>query len=252
MKKFITCTNVLILICIVIYILNVFVVSPDTGPDSITIMESINSTSAELEIGEEEKEAVLGIMKIMFKVFGFWGGHVNEALGFRYDYFLEGEVWRAATVLFCHAHLPHIVLNMLALGIVGNMLEKKLGGLKVVILFIISGILNSLISDGIMTYVFNYPMSLAVGASGGVFGLIGIMAIYEFANRGFIKENMKTGTKGLLIFYIIFTSCLTGSIWTFFAHLTGFIYGLVLGLMVCKIEKKDGNENKKDKKIEQA
>lgn len=88
-----------------------------------------------------------------------------------YSYHLiveDGEYWRLLTSTFLHAHALHLLLNMGILFLLGSLLEGVYGRSRFLFLYLISAIVSSLAS---LLFVQN---ALGVGASGAVFGLIGV------------------------------------------------------------------------------
>jgi membrane associated rhomboid family serine protease len=89
----------------------------------------------------------------------------------------NGDYWRVVTAGFLHAGLPHLLFNMLALWILGSMLEPAVGQVRFVLIFFVSLLAGSF---GALIVT---PDSLTVGASGGIFGLMGA-AVVVMRNRG--------------------------------------------------------------------
>ena len=88
-----------------------------------------------------------------------------------YSYHLiveDGEYWRLLTSTFLHAHALHLLLNMGILFLLGSLLEGVYGRGRFLFLYLISAIVSSVAS---LLFVQN---ALGVGASGAVFGLIGL------------------------------------------------------------------------------
>ena len=88
-----------------------------------------------------------------------------------YSYHLiveEGEYWRLLTSTFLHAHTLHLFLNMGILFLLGSLLEGVYGRSRFLLLYLISAIISSVAS---LPFVQD---ALGVGASGAVFGLIGV------------------------------------------------------------------------------
>ena len=88
-----------------------------------------------------------------------------------YSYHLiveEGEYWRLLTSTFLHAHALHLLLNMGILFLLGSLLEGVYGRGRFLFVYLISAIISSVAS---LLFVQN---ALGVGASGAVFGLIGV------------------------------------------------------------------------------
>ena len=79
----------------------------------------------------------------------------------------EGEGWRLLAPMVLHAGFIHYAVNMLALWFIGSAVERIHGCTAAAIIFMISAI-----GGTIMSAVF-LPEYVTVGASGGIFGLIG-------------------------------------------------------------------------------
>ena len=79
----------------------------------------------------------------------------------------DGQWWRLITAAFLHAGIFHILFNMYALYILGPGLERFLGSRKFATLYFLSALGGSTLS-----FWFSNPNSLAVGASGAIFGLL--------------------------------------------------------------------------------
>ena len=81
------------------------------------------------------------------------------------------------TAGFLHAGFFHLLFNMFSLWILGSMLEPAIGRVRFALIFFVSllaGSFGALLVD---------PNSLTVGASGGIFGLMGA-AVVVMRNRG--------------------------------------------------------------------
>ena len=79
----------------------------------------------------------------------------------------ESQWYRLFSPIVLHAGIIHFVLNMLALWFVGYAVEMNHGFFSVAILFTVPAI-----GGNIMSALF-LPEYISVGASGGIFGLIG-------------------------------------------------------------------------------
>lgn len=84
----------------------------------------------------------------------------------------DGEQWRLLSSIVSHGGLVHLGFNLLALYIVGPEIEELYGRFVMPLLFAATGVVGSLAS----AYL-NDPPAVAIGASGGIMGLIGIAAI---------------------------------------------------------------------------
>ena len=77
------------------------------------------------------------------------------------------EPWTVLTSGFAHADWLHILLNMYSLWIFGEAIEQYLGPKRFVWIYLAS------IVGGSIAFIFFDPLGVAVGASGGIFGLMG-------------------------------------------------------------------------------
>jgi len=89
----------------------------------------------------------------------------------------NGEVWRIVTSGFLHYGLFHLLFNMYALYIIGQMLEPAIGRLRFGLIYFVALLCGSL---GALIVT---PNALTAGASGAVFGIMGA-AILVMRHRG--------------------------------------------------------------------
>jgi membrane associated rhomboid family serine protease len=106
-----------------------------------------------------------------------WIGPDVQAVGnFTPQFFLDGDVWRIVTANLIHAApgFPiHLGLNMLALIVLGALVERPLGATRTVTVMGLSGV-AAMLASGVADRL---PV---VGASGVVFGLVGAALWLEF------------------------------------------------------------------------
>lgn len=220
-KGKITFTNILVIIATLVYILNIFVISPDTGSMSIIITEAIQKEHLELP------------NTTIFKVLGIWGGHLNDLLGFNSNKILSGEIWRSCTVVFTHSHIAHFVTNMLALIIAGNNIEKKYGSLKTIGLFIVLTTIQGFITDFIYFNLLGNEMTTSYGASGWITVLMGMILTSCLLNKNYFKNELKKGSRIYLIIYFVSTTfILMPNVFTITAHVSGLIEGALAQFII--------------------
>lgn len=85
----------------------------------------------------------------------------------------NGEYWRLVASSFLHVDIKHLIFNMLCLFSIGVFLEKLIGSLKILCVYLLTAVAGSLFSC-----VFNDSSVVCVGASGAVFGLFGASVAY--------------------------------------------------------------------------
>ncbi|ANE35866.1 putative membrane protein (rhomboid family) [Campylobacter iguaniorum] len=133
--------------------------------------------------------------------------------------FFAGAYWQILTTMFLHGSFTHIIMNMAVLFQFGTIFERYLGGVKFLLLYMIGGVLTSLLS---LSYLFINPTVNLVGASGAICVLLGFMANLDRYSR-----------KGLIIALLLmsFAPLLLGINIAWYAHLFGFGIGYLAGYM---------------------
>jgi membrane associated rhomboid family serine protease len=105
----------------------------------------------------------------------FLRGEMQEKLlmwaGNSADTVKDGEWWRAFTALFLHANLLHLAMNGVGLWLFGSAVEKTMGRWRMLAVFLVGGALGNLASALVAHY------DVAIGASGGIFAVIGAFAV---------------------------------------------------------------------------
>ena len=147
-------------------------------------------------------------------------------------------LWTFLTSMFMHGGFAHLFINMLSLMFVGSFVQKLLGPKRYLIFYLISGLFAGLffvISSLIFPADFN---AYAVGASGALFGLIGLLMLLT-PNLPVmimfipIPIKMKYAAPGMLI--VLWFISIAGNIPIGnTAHLGGLICGLAYGLWIRK------------------
>jgi len=140
------------------------------------------------------------------------------------DLILQGQYWRFVTPIFLHANLLHLGLNMLNLAVLGVFLERLVGHIRFLLIYVTTGIVSIIASFYFM------PQEISVGASGAVFGLVGAYSVFVLMHR---RAFRKGGIPALLWLIIVIVGNL--SIGFFvpnvdnYAHLGGLLSGCLLG-----------------------
>ena len=97
-------------------------------------------------------------------------------------YVKQGEYWRLFTATFMHFGFEHILNNMLVLICAGPILEKAMGHIKYLCLYLIAGVGGSTLSYVQMTAWGKHEVS--AGASGAIFGIIGALLWIVMIHKG--------------------------------------------------------------------
>lgn len=86
---------------------------------------------------------------------------------------LQGKnLWTLLTSMFMHAGVFHLFANMMSLMFLGSFLERIIGKKRFLWVYFISGIMGS-----VFYILFSNPEISAVGASGAIFGIAGMLAV---------------------------------------------------------------------------
>jgi len=146
-----------------------------------------------------------------------------------YDIGVQGEYWRLVTSGFLHAGIPHLLMNMLFIWILGSQLEPALGKARFLALYIaclLCGSLGSLLIQ---------PDANVVGASGAAFGLLGA-AIVMARRRGI--DIWSSGLGPILILNLVVTFAVPGI--AIGGHLGGVVGGFIAGFALEEVEETSG------------
>lgn len=140
-----------------------------------------------------------------------------------------GEWWRLVNAIFLHYGWLHLVLNMLALFIIGGFVETTLGRVRTLIVYCVAGVGASAMIVW-MTQAGWIAPSVTVGASGAIMGLFGasaaILLIGWRMEQVSIARNHLTRIT-LLIFIQAIIDILVPQ-----TSFTGHLSGAIIGFMV--------------------
>jgi membrane associated rhomboid family serine protease len=145
----------------------------------------------------------------------------------------QGELWRLWTVTLVHADLLHLAFNMYALYLCGPLVEQIYGPVKMLIVYLTAALGASVASFALGAGPTDQnPSALAVGASGAIFGLFGILFVASRMHLPMLDRRGRAilGQVGFLIVINIIIGFGIVSIDNF-AHLGGLATGLLLGVV---------------------
>lgn len=165
---------------------------------------------------------VLGfiIQVVFFDARAFSAGTSGSELGTAGVFIAEfGEWWRIFSGGFVHIGIIHLGMNMYSLYVVGPIIEQRLGPVRYGLAYTAS------LVGGSFGALFLEPNRAVMGASGAIFGLLGLL-VMMFRSRG-ISIN-QSGLGPVLILNLFIT--LSGYV-SLGGHAGGFIVGIALGVM---------------------
>lgn len=163
-----------------------------------------------------------------FWIFLTGGGYVKEYGEVSLALVMEqGQWWRLLTCGYLHMGIIHLVGNMAALEIVGMKIEKKIGPVRLLLIYNLGTMLTAFL------WCFIFPEGQIVGASLGIFVFLGMLCVELFAKGEKQTIALSRYEKGYLVFYVV-AGCFLG-IGTIVVHAIGFVIGLLVGFVMLKM-----------------
>lgn len=157
-----------------------------------------------------------------------FGAKVNNLI-------LEGEYWRFITPIFLHGSLMHLLVNCYSLYIIGSLVERLYGRGRFITSYLIAGILGNLCS-------FLFVPGPSVGASGAIFGLMGILLYFGLERPLQFKVYFGSSIITTILINLVYGFSSTGI--DNFAHLGGLIGGFLAIGILSNVKKKHWYFNK--------
>lgn len=142
-----------------------------------------------------------------------------------------GEWWRLLSAIFIHGGLLHVTLNLWALFDAGGLVERLFGRTAFAGLYLASGLCGSLAG-----LVWNPERTVSVGASGAVFGVLGMLLAFLATHRHLIPGSVLRALRNSAMVFVGY-SLVFGFIQPGIdnaAHLGGLAAGFLLGLPVSR------------------
>lgn len=132
--------------------------------------------------------AVIAVIAVCVVAYVFQSaGGLRGAFTLRYSAIgakiAAGELYRLVTAVFLHGGLLHIAFNMLVLWIYGQEVERREGALRFLVVFLGAGILGNVVA-----YFVIPAFTVSLGASGGVFGLLGYALVRAWRSGGDVRQ----------------------------------------------------------------
>jgi len=115
----------------------------------------------------------------------YYGMKINE-------FILDGQLWRLITPVFLHGSLTHIGFNMYALLVIGAGMESRMGHLRFLMLYFVSGFAGNVFS-------FYFSDSNSLGASTAIFGLLAAEGVFLYLNKELFGQRAKKALSNIII-----------------------------------------------------
>lgn len=162
------------------------------------------------------------LMSVSAPVLGQLGGNVAAYT------FGQGQYWRLVTAALMHGGLLHIGFNTYAMLLIGSALERTLGVGWMVGPFVFSAITGSLLSG-----LANPANVVAIGASGGIFGLVAMAATLSY-----LAPQLTGFSRSVLVQWLLF-SLMIGVVGGFdnWGHIGGILGGAICAFVVAQFKR---------------
>jgi membrane associated rhomboid family serine protease len=139
----------------------------------------------------------------------------------------DGEWWRIFTSAFIHLGPIHLAFNMFVLYQYGSLVERMYGPIEYGIIYLLCA------AGGSVLTILVDPLQSAAGASGAIFGLVGLLFVVSRRHHAVLGREarmMVAGIGGFVVYLLIFTFLVPGISWT--GHIGGLLVGAVLGFFL--------------------
>ena len=137
---------------------------------------------------------------------------------------LSGKsLWTIITSMFMHGGMFHIFANMFSLFFIGNFLERIIGKTRFFWIYIASGIIGGLFFV-LASLLFGNLDASAVGASGAIFGLLGVLAVLVPYSRVYLIA----GPLIVIIIEVLFSRIMPANLLTVFSLIINFVIILMI------------------------
>lgn len=138
-----------------------------------------------------------------------------------------GGIGQIFMSMFMHFDIYHLGGNLLMMVIVGEMLEERLGSIRFLAVYFISGVIGNIAT--IFLFGVWGRTVVSAGASGAVFGLVGTLLCLVFRNRGSVP-GFSRNRMILMVFLLFYNGYANAQVNTV-AHGAGFLTGIFMGLL---------------------
>jgi len=145
---------------------------------------------------------------------------------------LHGEVWRIATYSFLHFNWVHLLLNVGLLFWIGRIVERQAGTGQGALIYFVSVVTSAVVI--LVVHDLHPKVGATVGASGGLFGLLGASLVIGYRRNDNPRFRMWLWITLLAGFAISFLPDVS---------MAGHIGGILGGIPLAILAKPRPNEN---------
>lgn len=202
-----------------------FLVGAGNTPESLQAWKQFALTR------KKEVIALLGIFSFFIGCYVVSAASANylhitdaflEAGGNRKGLFSDGEYYRLFTAFFLHIGILHLLINLTVLSLYGHLLIRAIGIYRFITILLVAAFFGAVASNVFSAY------QSSVGASGGIYGLIGAFIHIKTRYKDFLPGSLNPVTTrymtGLLLFDLAMSVFVFNNV-DVINHVCGFLSG---------------------------
>ena len=154
------------------------------------------------------------LMGIDGRTLALFGGKIRA-------FILAGQWWRLVTAGCLHGGIFHILMNSYGLVLLGPQVESYYGTRRMMVIYFVSTVGGFFASTV-------WSAGLSVGASAGLFGLLGAMLAITLMHEGHMADTMRSSILTIIGINLVFG--FINPVIDNAAHIGGLISGVLVGL----------------------
>jgi membrane associated rhomboid family serine protease len=188
------------------------------------------------------------ILVFIWQIFDPSGDMHIEAAFVPAEFFKGEKLWTIFTSMFMHGDFVHIIMNMWFFFVITDNCEHAMGHTLYLFTYLVAGLCGSLLHAASTIIIPVWGEELAeipsLGASGAIFGLMGVYLILFPGNKFYLPSSTGMTMRKVSAGYFILTYFIAeltyavyslaapfGSQTAHFAHVGGFVAGVVIALI---------------------
>ena len=160
---------------------------------------------------------------------------------------LKGQWWRLFTAMFLHFGASHLASNLLVMFVLGSVVEKALGKLRYVAVYLLSGM-----GAGVVSFLYSMLSGgyiVSAGASGALFGVMGALVILAYAGMAG-QYGIDTRRVPLMLVVSIAGGLYGNENIDLAGHIGGLVTGLIITFLMLILSKRKKDKSRDNKAAE--
>lgn len=197
---------------------------------------NISELKYNIKYGYSVAIIVIVVFVLLFILMTLAGGSTSSAVLLKFGannseaVVVYQEYFRLITSAFLHIGILHLLFNSFAFMYIAKFVEDNYGALKMFAVFIFTALIASIFS--IITAIFTNSILISAGASGGIFGLTGLLLGNTFRKNTYNYDLGLDRTRLLMFIGLNLVIGLSIPGIDNSAHIGGLISGFILGLIL--------------------